>query len=375
LQRETDYTKYLAYNLTFRETLESHPYDNVQIAQSLNKTVEPIFWYFITSDVNIKRIKIVTPYVERAVGSFLEPAKDYEKEDWYQRNRNNFNTLWTVEEDRLYATRTILDTATTSKPIGIMRMEFYLNRLIEPITSMNYLDNGIIVKDGEGNVIYEKGGKDEKVNDRVAEQIKQMKPGEEKVTSRYILKSGSFQNTDWRIYYYIDKKMISHQVSSIVTSTLWVVLSCIFVIFIFINILSKTLSKRILVLKEHAEEVAGGNLEHPCYTGDTDEIGVVTNSLGKMTEQLNDMINQVYKIEIEKKATELKALQAMINPHFLYNCLSSIKWKALQKGDEEISEITGLIAKFYRIALNNGKQTTTVESELENIKAYVEIQM
>lgn len=44
-----------------------------------------------------------------------------------------------------------------------------------------------------------------------------------------------------------------------------------------------------------------GNLEHPCYTEDTDEIGIVTNSLGRMTERLNDTINQVYKIEIEKR--------------------------------------------------------------------------
>lgn len=127
-------------------------------------------------------------------------------------------------------------------------------------------------------------------------------------------------------------------------------------------------------MKEQAEIISGGNLDHPCYTEDTDEIGVVTNSLGRMTERLNDTINQVYKIEIEKKATELKALQAMIHPHFLYNTLSSIKWKALEKGEDEISDITGLLAKFYRTSLNSGNQITTVERELENIRAYVKIQ-
>ena len=70
--RETDFTKFLAYNLSFRETLEKNPFDNVEIAQVLNKTVEPIFWYFISSDSNIKNIRIVTPYVRDKVGSFLE---------------------------------------------------------------------------------------------------------------------------------------------------------------------------------------------------------------------------------------------------------------------------------------------------------------
>ena len=49
---------------------------------------------------------------------------------------------------------------------------------------------------------------------------------------------------------------------------------------------------------------------------------MVTNSLGRMTVQLDSMINEVYKMEIEKKESELRALQAQMNPHFLYNCLS-----------------------------------------------------
>ncbi|MEG0216127.1 MAG: histidine kinase, partial [Hungatella sp.] len=73
-------------------------------------------------------------------------------------------------------------------------------------------------------------------------------------------------------------------------------------------------------------------------------------------------------------AMELKALQAMINPHFLYNCLSSIKWKAIRSGNDEISDLTGLLAKFYRTSLNGGNQITTVKNELENISAYIELQ-
>ena len=72
----------------------------------------------------------------------------------------------------------------------------------------------------------------------------------------------------------------------------------------------------------------------------------------------------------------LKALQAMrSNPHFLYNCSSSIKWKAIRSEQDEIADITGLLAKFYRTALNNGKQITIVQNELENVKAYLQIQL
>ena len=138
--------------------------------------------------------------------------------------------------------------------------------------------------------------------------------------------------------------------------------------------LSRVIGQRILQLRDQAERIANGDLQNPCHTTDTDEVGMVTNSLGRMTVQLDSMINEVYKMEIEKKESELRALQAQMNPHFLYNCLSGIKWKALRKGDDDISDITGLLAKFYRTALNNGQQITTVSSELENIRAYIEIQ-
>lgn len=373
--RETDFTKFLAYHLSFRETLEKNPFDNVEIAQVLNKTVEPIFWYFISSDSNIKNIRIVTPYVKDKVGSFLEPSGIYEEEAWYREHQENFRTEWTVEGESLYATRTVLDTATTSRPIGVMRTEFFLNRMLEPVRSMDYLKNGILIMDEEGTVVYWKKSPDEKINGNILEMAKRVEEQlvMEELVSGCIIKTGKLESTGWKIYYYVEKGMISGQTNSIIVSTLVVVLACMLVVLVFISIFSRTLSRRLLFLKEQAEMISGGNLEHPCYTEDTDEIGIVTNSLGRMTERLNDTINQVYKIEIEKKATELKALQAMINPHFLYNTLSSIKWKALKKGEEEISDITGLLAKFYRTTLNNGQPVTTVERELENVRAYVEI--
>lgn len=373
-QRENDFMKFHAYNLELREVLESTPHNYEQIAKTLNQSVEPILWYFITSDTHIKKIKIFTPYVDRPIGSFLEPSDPYKSETWYQWHEENFNTVWRVEDDSLRASRTILDRATSSRLIGVMETEFYLMRFLEPVVSLNYLENGIRILDSDGNAIYTRSVERESVEKAVEKAIGVMQPGQERSDRKYIVKSALIPESGWEIYYYVDKEMISGQITDIISSTLIIVFLCVVLAIIFISFVSRTLSKRIMILKKQAEKIEAGNLENPCYTADTDEIGVVTNSLGKMTERLNETINQVYKIEIERKRAELKALQAMINPHFLYNCLSSIKWKALRKGDDEISEITGLVAKFYRTALNNGKQIASVQSEIENIRAYVEIQ-
>lgn len=372
-ERENDFTKYLAYNLEFRNTLEDHAFDNSTIAQVLNKTVEPVLWYFITSDDNIKGINIVTPYVKADIGSLLKASGAYENEKWYLEHQENFNTQWTVENEKLYATRTILDTASSSRMIGILRTEFYLNHLLEPFDTMNYLNNGILVKDSSGQIVYSKELTNEKLQERIFDVIS-CGNYENQEQENYILMCSRIDYVDWDVFYFIDKNMILEGTFSIIFSTLLMVALCIVLIIFVVSVVSRAISQRILKLKDQAEEIAAGNLETPVFTSDTDEIGIVVNSIGKMTADLNEMINQVYKIELEKKISELTALQAQINPHFLYNCLSSIKWKAIRKGDDDISEIAGLVAKFYRTSLNNGQQITTVENELENVRAYVEIQ-
>lgn len=372
--RENDFTKYLAYNLEFRETLEMNAFDNSAIAQNLNKTVEPVFWYFIASDKNIKSICIVTPYTNDDIGSFLKVAKNYEEESWYQEHKTYFNTKWTVEDERLYATRTILDTATTSKMIGILRTEFYMSQMLEPFDTMDYLENGILVKDKSGQIVYKKGIPNAELEEQIYQTIERGQEVSEIDSEAYILKSAYINAAEWDVYYYIDKNIIFEQTYSILFSTMFIVMLCCILILIFVGFISVAISSRILNLKKLAEKIAEGDLENPVFTEDTDEIGIVTNSIGKMTVKLNESINLVYKVELEKKVSELAALQAQINPHFLYNCLSSIKWKAIRKGDDDISDLAGLIAKFYRTSLNNGEPITTVRNELENTKSYVEIQ-
>ncbi len=373
-EREQDFTKYLAYNLEFRETLEDNAYNSSAIAQSMNKTVEPVFWYFMTSDDNIKGIHIITPFVRRDIGSFLKTSLNYENEEWYQEHISDFRTRWSWEDGRLFATRTILDTATSSRMIGILRTEFYPNHMLKPLGTIDYLDNGILVLDQKGQTIYSKTLADTGLWEEIELAIRRGQISESQNTSSYLLKTAHIEDAGWEVYYFVDKNMILEQTKSIILSTLLMMAVCSILISILVEIISKVISGRIMKLKGQAERIAAGDLENPLFTTDTDEVGIVTNSIGKMTVQLNEMINQVYKIELEKKVSELTALQAQINPHFLYNCLSSIKWRALHKQDDDIADIAGLVAKFYRTALNNGQQITTVKSELENIQSYVEIQ-
>jgi two-component system sensor histidine kinase YesM len=70
----------------------------------------------------------------------------------------------------------------------------------------------------------------------------------------------------------------------------------------------------------------------------------------------------------------MRALQAQINPHFLYNSLSLINWKAIEAGKEDISKLTLALSSFYRTSLNRGNNILTIERELENMESYLKIQ-
>lgn len=369
--REATYIKYLAYNLNFRKLLEERPVDRIELAMELNNSVEPILWYYITSDTYVKGIEILTDRITTDLGSFLKPAENMTSEDWYQSSQKRFSNMWTYKDGELFISRTLLDTATVSKPIGVMRIDLFPATFFEPFDGMQYLGNGILVLDEAGNTVYSRGTTEGRIDESVYETICADNLDD---TAQYVLRSDVIPTTGWRVYYFVDRQMITGQLHDIMLRTLQVVGAVIAIAFIVISLFSRSLSRRILLLKDSAERVASGDLNTVIETEDTDEIGIVINSFGAMTKRLNHLINEIFKMQLEKKAVELKALQAQINPHFLYNALSSINWKAIRQGNDDISHLTSTLATFYRTSLNNGESITSVENEIANIRAYIEIQ-
>ena len=105
-----------------------------------------------------------------------------------------------------------------------------------------------------------------------------------------------------------------------------------------------------------------------------DEVGDLIRSFQKMLDKINALINEVYTGKLAQKEAEMRALQAQINPHFLYNSLSLINWGAIRADAPDISEMAQLLSTFYRTTLNKGKQLTSVADELKNTRSYIDIQ-
>ncbi len=106
-----------------------------------------------------------------------------------------------------------------------------------------------------------------------------------------------------------------------------------------------------------------------------DEIGSLIRSYNHMMKRIQELIQENYQTKILQKEFEMKALQAQINPHFLYNSLSIINWKAIEANEKEISRITLTLSSFYRTTLNRGKTMNTIRNAVENIQSYLAIQL
>lgn len=374
IKRENDNIRYLSYNTGFREKLQGAGKDMNALVKELNNSVEPAFWYFLTSDENLKGIKIYSADIKNAVGSFLQPLSTEEDIRWYEAHQQNFSTEWEYHDQQIFASRVILDANSSSEPIGVMKIELRTDHFLAPIFQTEFLNNGVALLDEKNNIIGKRSLANAGLDEEIIKMIRGDRPPEYFETADYMVAASDGLLNGWKLYYYVDKREISAQMKAIYLSTGLIVGFCLIIVFVLIGVISKILSSRILKLKYYAEEVSKGNYGLELTTECSDEIGIVTNSFQEMCNRINQMMEDMYRLGLKKRAEELKALQAKINPHFLYNCLSSIKWKAIRSDQDEIAEVTGQLARFYRTTLNSGRQITTVENEINNIRAYLELQ-
>ncbi|BFT69260.1 sensor histidine kinase [Paenibacillus sp. P36] len=105
-----------------------------------------------------------------------------------------------------------------------------------------------------------------------------------------------------------------------------------------------------------------------------DEVGLLVHSYNKLSERIGRLKDQVQQNEAKKKEADIMALQAQINPHFLYNTLSSIHWIALMNKDRQIAEMIGALSDFLRFSLNKGEEFCSVQQEISHAQNYAYIQ-
>ena len=157
---------------------------------------------------------------------------------------------------------------------------------------------------------------------------------------------------------------------------LCIVVSAYIMVFLMASFSSfgKKITKPMEELCDYTMKLANGSLKVRAPGSNIREIRMLSDQYDQMVVRIGELIEHIKEEQELKRKTELKLLQAQINPHFLYNTLDTIVWLAEGKRHEEVVEMITALSSFLRMGLNNGRDFITVRGEEEHIKSYLQIQ-
>lgn len=156
--------------------------------------------------------------------------------------------------------------------------------------------------------------------------------------------------------------------------TIFTVVLCFMFTVVLYLFISDKLTLPIRDLKNKMKMAESGNLEVKAECANSDEIADLCHSFNIMLQKIKELMDRSLKEHENLKKSELRVLQAQINPHFLYNTLDAIVWMTEANNSEQVVEITKALSSFFRISLSKGKEWITIKDEVEHTRSYLVIQ-
>ena len=180
--------------------------------------------------------------------------------------------------------------------------------------------------------------------------------------------------SDWSLVLVQPEKELYLQSSNVQTFTYWIIAVSIVLALLISLVVYKGIASPLSTLLYGMKQIRLGKYDTRLKAVREDQFGVLTDAFNQMIAEQQLLINDVYEHQLHLSRTELKFLQSQINPHFLYNTLDSIYWKAKNYDAEEISDMVMNLSKFFRLSLNKEKETFTVEETIAHMQYYLTIQ-
>ncbi len=181
--------------------------------------------------------------------------------------------------------------------------------------------------------------------------------------------------TSWKLFGFIPEKNIDHKLSGMQRAFLYTGLITVIVLVLLSSYFATWLSQPLRRLSERLQQFKEGKFQ-PLEVKKkySTEVKILYEQYNSMIEKIDNLIDQVYEAAEKEKQAELLALQAQINPHFLYNTLDSINWLALKYKAYDIRFMVNSLANMMRYSLNSGKNFISLRDEVEQVRNYVAIQ-
>jgi two-component system sensor histidine kinase YesM len=383
--------------LNYYHQLSNMLYMDSQLRNYLSNDYEQAFYYLdafhyinrvltdiLTINSNIKRITIFTDnktfYSDGVFVKYMEDIPEKIKIAAFQATGNTIYTQTNDQETNMHyiSLARSLSYFSIKYPYGILTIDITDDEL-HSLIEQESINKSIYIIDQSGDIITstDKNLVSEKLYDTIP------------IENQLLSKSGRFDKLIGGKEQFVMYKQLSNGWTTVITEPyselllntnkatqriIWISLISFAASILLIYITTKLITKRIGLLLSQIRKFESGNFKASGKTLGYDEIGQLSFAFNKMAFKIQDLIEDVYVKEIAKKEAELTMLQAQINPHFLYNILSSISSIAVKQGDMQVYQMVNHLAKYYRISLNKGKPIIWLEQEINLVKDYISIQ-
>ena len=374
-KKYAELAKFITNDENVNDILSTIYLDDNRINEKFDLSVAPSLDTFIYFHNEVSKITIYTDRIVDYKNKYLAPIEELKKADWYDNIADSRNNNWIAgtDEKTIVLVRK-MQSLEENGINGYFYEKINYDNVFEDL-SENISDNyGICVSDRQGQNIYS--------HDTFTDKNKEYNLSLPEITKKYTDKNKDYfiikktiPETGWNVWLYKPEKLMGTSIRQINIITFGGTLVCLVATFMCIRFTAIFVTTRIGKLQKAVARVEKEDFSYALNTTSQDEIGELITSFSKMERKLNYLINEVYKSRIKEKEYEMKALQAQINPHFLYNTLSLINWKAIEAGKRDISKITLALSAFYRTSLNKGNNITHISGEIENMRSYLSIQL
>lgn len=342
------------------------------------------------ADVDLIRLYVSNDYSYSNTMTNIVQISEVEHSGWYRTAAQGSGRLWCAPSDfeDAYAgseqhcfssVQIIYNPRSVKEPLAVLRVDIDAARVEQLITGTSVTDNGLLLLLRGDDILFSSD------SDPAIAHVDALVKQAQEFTSdawetlqadgmEYYVRCREIGPSGWHIASILPHRDVFRLSRELSAEMLVIVVSVALAAYLLAYLISQSTLKRIAQLTGTMHAVESGNVAVRLEPSGNDEIAQLMDGFNQMMDRVDALMEERVEHGRQIKNLELKALQAQINPHFLYNSLDLINCTAINRNVPEISRMVNALGKFYRLSLSKGQEIISLADELKHAKLYVEIQ-
>lgn len=342
------------------------------------------------ADIDLIRLYVNNDYSYSNTTTNVIQISEVEGSGWYQAAAKGSERFWCAPvdfedgEDGLAqpgfsSVQVIYNPNNVKEPLAVLRADINAGRVEQLVCGTSVMENGLLLLlRGDQVLLSSDSGTLAAQPDSLVNQVQMLSSGTWETVQaegrEYYARSEKIGPSDWRIVSILPHRDVFRLSREMSAEMLAVVIAVALAAYLLAYLISQSTLKRITQLTGTMRAVEKGNVTVRLNPSGNDEIAQLMGGFNQMMDRVDALMEERVESGRRIKNLELKALQAQINPHFLYNSLDLINCTAISRNVPEISRMVNALGQFYRLSLSNGREVISLSEELRHARLYVEIQ-